>query len=120
MRKPRIFDQEGRFLGNVGAADEHSIGAAAFEFFNPSIVQQEYEAIGKERPTYTQVWGMALDDAVSASVEAKQDIQEGLRKAATAGVTLGALVVIGIVGMALIVYSPQIKRISGKSARRKE
>lgn len=119
-REPResvTLDQDGNVLGGVAqAADERSFGAALWELSHPGQVQDEYRAIGKVPPSYVDIWGFAMDDAMLAAEQGRQEIVEGAKKAAFAGVGILGLVIVGVIASALIVYSPQVKRLTRRKS----
>jgi hypothetical protein len=89
-------------LGQAQTSDNYSLGAAIYEFLNPSAVQAEAAAMGNPEPTLSDVWSAAAQTAAGAAVEQRQAIVAGVSTAATATVNLVkiALIVAALWGVA--------------------
>lgn len=100
--KPGHHHDGGRAVHGLGADDTRSIGAALWEFFNPGKVQEEYRAVGKDAPSYTDIWGNAFDDAMTAGAEGVYSVKEGAAKAADYGKDVLKLVAVIATGVAIV------------------
>lgn len=123
---PRTFDAEGELvidasepmarqrMDGLGADDTRSIGAALWEMLHPGQVQEEYQAVGKDAPSYSSIVGSAFDDAMTAAYEGQQQVKEGATKIAGAAQALLPWIVIGAVALAVVFVADKIPRIGGR------
>lgn len=79
------------------ASDSYSFGAALFEFFNPSRVQAEAQAMGIETPDYWDIWSGAAETAAGAAVEQRERVIEGATQAVAGMQVLLKLAIVGAV-----------------------
>lgn len=72
MRRPRVFDQRGRYLGDVQSP---GWGASLFELLHPFTVQDEFVAVGKPKPSVSDVMDSALTNISQSAQESIASIQ---------------------------------------------
>jgi len=101
VRRPRIFDQRGRYLGDVPPSlleDSPSVGASLWEILHPFTVQDEFGAIGKEPPPVSEIIGSA---AQNIETHAAAGVENFL--------SAGKWAVIAVVGLGLLILYSRVK-----------
>jgi hypothetical protein len=86
-RRTRVFDQQGRYLGET---DTPGWGASFYELTHPFTVQDEYAAVGKARPSVSEVVDSALTNISQSAGETIGSIQR------TGKLIVVAVIVIGV------------------------
>ena len=91
-----------RPMRRMGFIDTRSFGASLYELnpWNYERIRQEYEAVGKVPPSYSDVAAMALDDSITAGRESVSNISEA---AGEIGAGVANLAKWGIVAFGLYV-----------------
>lgn len=72
MARHRVFNQQGRYLGETATP---GWGASLYELLHPFTVREEYRAVGKAPPPVSEVWDTALTNISQSASESIGSIQ---------------------------------------------